>query len=261
MTDLMTNYPHGINLLQSSLLSSYPEILHGQSTRKGGFSTGGYEGLNLGLNTGDDREIVLQNRAVWSSSLGFSLDSVYYAGQVHGTHVESVDAEHYESGIRFSHQTDALITNLRNVPLVILTADCIPVIIYDPVSRAVGAVHAGWKGSFGRITAITLNEMNRKYGTEAKDCRVWIAAGICNRCYEVSPELADTFKNEFGDRVVNGRLLNLPRVNQIQLIESGVIPENISMTKQCTYENKVDFYSHRRDNTSAGRLASFIMLR
>jgi YfiH family protein len=154
-------------------------------------------------------------------------------------------------------QADALIENTPGSAVAVKTADCIPLLFADVRNRAVAAVHAGWRGTAGRIGIAALAAMHERFGTSAADLRVLVGPGIGRCCYEVGPEVA----GQFG-YAPNGRVhLDLPDINRRQMIETGVDPEHIWVAGLCTMCNAADFYSFRREKEHAGRMYSFIGLR
>jgi len=168
---------------------------------------------------------------------------------------------------------DALITNLQGCAIGVRTADCIPVLMYDPVNRAVAAVHAGWKGTLLRISQKTLFQMQGRFGTKAKDVKVVIGPGICSRCFQVGEEVVAAFRDtgfsldgiytwngaKVDKDMSTGHHINLVEANRRNLIEFGVPENNIQCCGICTYENE-SLYSARREGGECGRNISSIML-
>ncbi|HWQ55355.1 MAG TPA: peptidoglycan editing factor PgeF [Bryobacteraceae bacterium] len=152
---------------------------------------------------------------------------------------------------------DALLENAPGRVVAVKTADCIPVLLADVRNRAVAAVHAGWRGTVGRIAAGAVRAMAERYGTRPEDLRAMIGPGIGSCCYEVGPEVA----GQFG-YAPNGRVhLDLPEANRRQLVEAGLEPEHIWVAGLCTMCRAEEFYSFRREREHAGRMHSFIGLR
>ena len=149
-------------------------------------------------------------------------------------------------------QGDALLENTPGSVVAVKTADCIPVLLVDDKSRAVAAVHAGWRGTAARIVPAAIAAMHSRFGTDPADLHAAIGPGIGPCCYEVGPEVAA----QFGEQ---GRVhLDLPAINRAQLIESGVTPQRIYASNLCTMCRADEFESFRRDGQAAGRLYSFI---
>jgi polyphenol oxidase len=237
----------------------YPELLALQSTRLGGESTGPYTSLNLGINTLDETEKVLENTRILALAAGFDASMLVSSDQVHGTSILVAE----KPGRYTGH--DAFITGKENLYLCIYTADCYPVLLYDPANRAVGAAHAGWKGTAGGIVMKTLEAMHRQFGTEPGQCIVWIGTGISAGAYEVGPDVAEAFHSDCcAPRPAAGGnekyQLDLSMANYLQLLASGVREAHIERSPFCTFRDSGLFYSWRRDNGVTGRMASIIGL-
>ena len=197
---------------------------------------------------------------------------VVQAHQVHGCEVALID----RPGITREELDgyDALVTNIPGVAIGIRTADCIPVLLYDPVHRTVAAVHAGWRGTLARILRKVIFRMGQEYSTDAKDLKAVIGPGICGECFQVGEEVAASFKDAGfpmdaiyswnGARVEGemktGHHIDLPEANRRILIEEGVEPAKIIVPGICTYET-LGLYSARREGRECGRNISAIMLR
>ncbi len=172
---------------------------------------------------------------------------------------------------------DALITNVPGVAISVRTADCIPVLLYDAVHKAVAAVHAGWRGTVQRISQKVIVEMQCKYGTSAADLKALIGPGIGPDSFQVGPEVADEFlksgfpmgellkdcgpKNPTDENPMNGGLhIDLWKANQWLLEETGVQPANIQVAGICTYQNNDRFFSARREGIKCGRIINVIKI-
>ena len=172
---------------------------------------------------------------------------------------------------------DALITNVPGVAISVRTADCIPVLLYDAVHKAVAAVHAGWRGTVQRISQKVIAEMQRRYGTSAADIKAVIGPGIGPDSFQVGPEVADAFceagfpmeqiledcgpKNPTADNPMNGGLhIDLWKANRWLLEQAGVKLQNIQVTGICTYQNNHRFFSARREGLKCGRIINCIKL-
>ncbi len=196
---------------------------------------------------------------------------VVQAHQVHGCEVAVIDRPGITREALDGY--DALLTNVPGVAIGVRTADCVPVLLYDPVRRAVAAVHAGWRGTLSRILRKVIFRMSQEYGTEAADLKAVIGPCICQGCFQVGEEVATSFKDAGfpmddiycwnGARVEGdmktGHHINLPEGNRRILIEEGVRPENIQVSGICTYETE-SLYSARREGRECGRNINTIML-
>ena len=172
---------------------------------------------------------------------------------------------------------DALITNVPGVAISVRTADCIPVLLYDSVHKAIAAVHAGWRGTMERISQKVILEMQRRYGTSAADFKAVIGPGIGPESFQVGQEVADAFrdagfpmaeilqdcgpKNPTADNPMNGGLhIDLWKANRWLLEQAGVKPQNIQVAGICTYRNNDRFFSARREGLKCGRIINVIKL-
>ncbi len=196
---------------------------------------------------------------------------VVQAHQVHGCEVAVIDRpgttrEELEG-------YDALITNVPGVAIGVRTADCIPVLMYDPVHKAVAAVHSGWRGTVARISRKAIFRMRLEYNTQAEDLVAIIGPGICGGCFQVGKEVVGVFKEAGfplegiynwngakaeGD-IKTGHHIDLVETNRRILLEEGVKPENIRISGICTYETE-SLYSARREGPQCGRNINAIML-
>ncbi|WP_321364562.1 peptidoglycan editing factor PgeF [uncultured Celeribacter sp.] len=239
-------------------------IQHGFFTRKGGASSGVFGGLNCGLGSTDQADIVKINRSRAASALGLTYDDLCAAHQVHSADVACVAGP--QDGP--APKCDALVTDQPGLALVILTADCQPVLFADPKAGVIGAAHAGWKGAIGGILEATIDEMEA-LGAHREDITAIIGPSISQRAYEVGPEfledfIADTpdnarfFANGEGDRYH----FDLPAYGLHRLRQAGV--GQAEWTRHCTYSDPERFYSYRRSvhrkEADYGRLISLIRL-
>lgn len=239
-------------------------IQHGFFTRKGGASSGVFGGLNCGLGSTDQADIVKINRTRAAGALGLTYDDLCAAHQVHSADVARVAGP--QDGP--APKCDALVTDQPGLALVILTADCQPVLFADPKAGVIGAAHAGWKGAIGGILEATIDEMEA-LGAHREDITAIIGPSISQRAYEVGPEfledfIADTpdnarfFANGEGDRYH----FDLPAYGLHRLRQAGV--GQAEWTRHCTYSDPERFYSYRRSvhrkEADYGRLISLIRL-
>ena len=235
------------------------ELFHTITDRYGGVSQKPYDSLNLALHVGDQVKDVLENRIRVSEKYDFSLKNLIFMDQVHGDKVVVIDHA-MENCIS---DCDALITNERKIPLMVMVADCIPILIYDPVRKVIGVAHAGRNGTFLRIAQKTVLTMKEVYGCETKDIMIGLGASIQSCCYEVGKDLADIASKNFGDAYIMIRdekyYLDLQALNRAQLLEIGIKAENIEISTTCTACDE-NYFSYRREGET-GRFAGFIMMR
>lgn len=241
------------------------------STRHGGVSDGVYDSLNMGLHVGDRNELVLENRSRFLAVFEAQLDNVVCCQQVHGNVVTRVDRNDLGRGARQLSaaipNSDAMITNERGLYLLSFYADCVPVYLYDPVNRAIGIAHCGWKGTMGRIALHTLAALQKEYGTSAPEVQVFIGPGIGPCCFQIQPDLAEKVNAEFPslhDIITynDNESCNwdLQATNRKLLMEIGVQASHISTCEICTACHTDIFYSHRREKGKTGRLGALIGL-
>ena len=218
------------------------------STRLGGVSEGYYSSLNLSFDRGDDPERVLENFKRIGASMGVNVEDMVLSKQTHTTNVRVVTAEDKGKGVmreRNYTDVDGMITNVPGICLVTSYADCVPLYFVDPVKKAIGLSHSGWRGTVGKIGKVTIEKMGELYGTKPEDIVACIGPSICQKCYEISEEVAVQFKEAFPDNIKeilidkgNGKYqLDLWECNRINFKEAGVLPENIKVTDICTCHN------------------------
>ena len=232
------------------------KIIAAQSTRLGGVSPAPFSSLNLGLSVNDNKENVMRNRELFFGRLGIELSQLSKGHQVHGNKVIVVDAPGNHEGY------DAQITNKRNVFLVVSIADCTPILVHDAKNDVVAAVHAGWRGTAGKIVENVLRTMHENFGTEGKFCKAFIGACISYPNFEVAEEVASNFNKEVKrfDSEKQKWLVDLKSENKNQLMRFGVLPENIEISDYCTVRDNATFFSHRKENRTTGRMMAVIGL-
>ncbi len=267
-SDVFNIYKNGdVVYLRHKIFEDVPHVNHAVSTRHGGVSKGEHtRSMNLGFNTCDTKENVTENYRIFCKVAGFQTERLVFGYQTHSDNVLKVTDADCGKGIfkeKDYTDIDALITNQKNVPLVIHTADCVPVSFFDPINLAIGNAHCGHKGTYLRLAVKTLHAMTKHYGTNPKDVICSIGPAICDRCYEVSKDLYDMFKEEFGytDAIYikdSKYYLNLMEINRHQLSDAGVT--QISVSDLCTCCEKNDLFSHRGLGKERGLLSSIISI-
>ena len=215
--------------------------------------------LNYGLTQG-----ALDNRKNFLNRLNIDYRCLVCPGQSHSVNIRSVTKKDKGSGaLSYASaiaDTDALITNERNLPLAVFTADCLSVFLYDPLKHVIGLVHAGWKGTADKITAKAVALMQEEFGTNPAGLLAGFGPAIRQCCYEVSKEFKDCFAYGLEERN-GGYFLDLAGINQRQLVDSGLRQENIYDCRKCTFCRSDDFFSFRREGVKSGRMISVIMLK
>lgn len=210
-------------------------------------------GLNLGLNTDEEKEIVLQNRQLLRDEIGVGDNNIAYATQVHKTHVEVVEkAGTYPA-------TDAMVTRNPDLALAIQVADCAAVLLGDPENKIIGAAHAGWRGAADDIIPKTIAKM-KTLGAEIDQIHAFISPCISMENFEVGEEVAAQFPDEFVDREHYKKPhVDLKAFIRFQLLNEGMLDSKIELDTHCTIDDE-RFYSYRRQKEKSGRMMGIIKL-
>ena len=251
--------------LKSDALDFDSKVCHAFTTKLGGVSRGKIEGFNLGFRVNDDEESVRENYRLLASDLRVDLNRIVLSKQSHTDNIRIVTEEDAGKGLtKLSdiEDTDALITNIRNIALVIFSADCVPILMYDPKKEVVAAVHAGWRGSVSGIAPKCAELMKSRFGSTAEDIRVAIGPSIGKCCFEFGEEAVTYFDEKYYKKEQSGKFkVDLWEYNKDLLINLGVKPENIDISGICTMCESERFYSYRAHREKTGRLGAVIMLR
>lgn len=258
---------NGVPFLTYPLLEHTGVVTHGFSTRLGGVSTGYCSTMNISTTRGDDPKAIEENKRRLATAIGVDADSFTYTNQTHTTNVAVVEPK--DRGRRFL-ETDGLVTNVPGICLVTFYADCVPLYFVDPVKKAIGLSHSGWRGTVHKMGKVTVETMRDAYGTRPEDVIAAIGPSICQDCYEVSEEVIEQFRNNFEKslwselfyRKENGKYqLNLWKANQAVLMEAGIKKENIAVTNVCTHCNPDILFSHRTTGDQRGNLSALLALK
>ena len=289
-----------VPLLRFPVLEETGVVEHCFTTRLGGVSEGIYTSMNLSFTRGDKEEAVQENYGRIAQCMGASKDAFVCSDQTHTTNVRVVTKEDAGAGVvreRGYTDVDGLITNgkkatkedagcgvtrpktyqdvdglITNVPGLVLStffADCVPLYFVDPVHRAIGMSHSGWRGTVGRMGRATILAMGQEYGTKPEDLICAIGPSICKDCYEVSEDVAEAFAAEFKgqeEKILeakgNGKYqLDLWKANEIVLLEAGVKKSHLAVTNLCTCCNPELLFSHRASHGKRGNLGAFLRLK
>ena len=246
-------------------------VKHGFSTRRGGVSAAPFASLNLGLHTGDAVTDVQENRRRYCAAFGLDAAKAVTAEQIHGDSIVVVTAREcgrgallYETAIP---QTDALITNIPDLPLLMFYADCVPVYFLDPEHKAIGMAHAGWKGTVAQIASKTLKLLTKQFGTRPQDCLVAVGPSIGPCCYEIDQFVHDkihaafTQPEELLQKTSTGKWkLDLWAANRQQLEGIGVPAQNIVVAGVCTSCNTHMYFSYRAEHGKTGRMGALMSI-
>lgn len=228
------------------------------TTRSGGVSTGPWAGLNLGATTGDDAAVVRQNRLRLCAAVGVDPERTTLGHQVHGAFVRTLDAPtrpgRFAGALSGWPESDGLITDRPGIALVVLGADCLPVLLWRQDEQRVCAVHAGWRGLVDDVLAHAVAAL----GNPARTCAA-IGPGVGPCCYPVDAALRARFAERFGDDVIHDDAVDLAAAARVALVEAGV--DQVTGVGECTSCHPDRFYSYRRDGARTGRHAGLIAIR
>ena len=241
-------------------------VPHCFTTRRGGVSQGHLDSLNIGVHRGDAPEHVAANYAVLEQALGFSMKNLVLTRQTHSDIVRKVGLADGGKGLKKDAypECDALITKEPGTALVVFTADCTPILLYDPVTGAVGAVHAGWRGTASGLAEKTVNAMVREYGCRPQDIRAAIGPNIAQCCFETDEDVPKAMEFALGEaaqpfieRKDCKYYVNLKEINALFLRRAGV--ERVEISSLCTACRQDLFWSHRRVGNNRGSQGAIII--
>ncbi len=246
-------------------------VRHAFSTRLGGVSSGIYESMNLSFSLGDIHDNVLENYRIFCESAGIDYKRLVFSRQTHKDIVKVVTEADCGKGIikaRDYDDIDAIITNVPGVPLCTHYADCVPIFFLDPVKKAIGMAHAGWRGTAAEIVLKTVQKMEQVFGCDPKNVLAGIAPSIGRCCFEVDDPVMNPMRAIKGIALEtactdkgNGKyMLDLKAVNKMILEKAGLKDENITVSDICTCCQNDMFHSHRATNGQRGSLAGIIQL-
>ena len=249
-------------MLEYGIMKPYSNISSFSTTRHGGCGEGAYATFNCTHYCGDRPEHVKANLENLAAFLPERPRVFVIPRQTHTTNVRVVTDVPTEEELQ---DVDAVVTHLKGFCLCVSTADCVPILIYDKVKQVIAAVHAGWRGTVGRIVEKTLEAMKSHYGTDGKDVVACIGPSISLESFEVGDEVYDAFAEAGFDMERIARKhekwhLDLWEANRLQLLAQGVLPEHIEVASICTYQCHEDFFSARRLGIKSGRILSGIQI-
>lgn len=259
----------GTGLYCAEALDKAGGVSHGFSTREGGITVDPPKAsLNLSWTRCGSPEEVIANFKIFAEGAGIDYDDMAVVNHEHGANVLRLAHEHRGRGFYKDPlpPCDGIITDDPTVTLVTSHADCGAYFFYDPVHRAIGMAHAGWKGTLLRIGAEMARRMAEEFDTDPSDIIAATGPCICRDCFEVDADLGEKFQSEFGYPGISrpGRqgkaYVDLELAAAVQFVEAGIRPENITLMNACTYEDRRHFFSHRRDKGITGSMAAYIKL-
>lgn len=271
----------GVGVIASQSLLGEQGLSHGFACRKGGVSKPPFASLNLGTGRAEPYENILDNYRILCRTHGLCFDELALVRHEHGSNILRISAEDCGRGIKLPPLdfSDGFVTDDPDVTLMTCHADCSAFFLYDPVKRCIGLAHAGWKGMFARIGQKLALRLKTEFGSDPADIKAVVGPCICEKCFQVETELAERFATEFdcpdiygdgtsGIFAVPGRsaaegksYVSLHAAAVIQLLDAGVLPENIRLMRHCTFEEEELFYSYRRDGLNTGSMAAFLRLK
>lgn len=267
---MLVKEKNGVAYLSYSSFEKIPQVVHGFSTRLGGVSQGMYSSMNLSFARGDEEEAVRENYRRISRAIGFLPEDIVTSDQTHTANVRVVTEKDRGDGItkpRSYKDVDGMITDVPGLVLATFYADCVPLFFVDPIHKAVGLSHSGWRGTVGKIGDVTVEKMEKTYGSRREEIYSAIGPSICQKCYEVSEDVIEEFRKAFPSKdwdslfykKENGKYqLDLWEANRKIMVDAGIREDHISMPNLCTCHNPEFLFSHRASKGKRGNLAAFL---
>lgn len=248
-----------LSVFKFESFKKYKDIAHFITTKEGWVSG------NKPRFTGDSEADYSEFRKELAISCDSESNQFVFPRQTHSDRIAIVTSENFSNTVG---DTDALITNESGIFICVQTADCVPVLLYDPEKKVVAAIHAGWKGTISKIARKTVQQMTEKFGCNPADIVAGIGPSIHMHAYEVGPEVVSAVEASFSNSAAllkpsmnEGRAyFDLWEANQTVLMESGIREENIELMGLCSFEHSDLFYSARRDGVDTGRMVSGIRI-
>ncbi len=244
-------------MISYPIFEQFPEIYAFTTTKQEGYPL-------ISRYTGDQLDLVQYSKNQLANSLGIKKENIVFPRQTHSANVKRLECIPEDE----ITDTDALITSKPGICICIQTADCVPLILYDPVHHALGVIHAGWRGTFSEITAKTVHDMSREFHSSPSEIYAVIGPSIGPENYETGDDVAESFRSkypEWEDRIIIKKAfrshLDLWETNRLQLVREGLQPSSISVHGRCTYEFGNHYYSARREGIETGRMATGIILK
>ncbi|MDR3057471.1 MAG: peptidoglycan editing factor PgeF [Prevotella sp.] len=257
------------------IFTSFPKekVFSFSTSVKGGVSTGNYASFNLSPYSGDDPDCVNKNQEHFANITGVSVENLYIPYQTHKDQVQIIDEAFMQKTdlekATLLNGVDAVVTDQKNIYIGITTADCVPILIFDPKLNILAAIHAGWKGTVAKIVQKTVLKMQEHFNSSPHDLLAGIGPCISQKYFEVGDEVVEAFVNagfsiegiSCQNTVTGKRHIDLEYANKLLLMESGIPSENIETANLCTYSNPDKFFSARRQSIHSGRMLTGGILR
>ncbi|MBF7097682.1 peptidoglycan editing factor PgeF [Alkalibacter mobilis] len=245
-------------------------VKHCFTSRIGGTSKPPFDSMDLNIREKSYRNDIKSNFEILARALDTKLKNFTSSDQIHKDIIWNVKEKDKGKGILFPsdiEEVDGLITNQKYIALITYYADCVPLFILDPVKKAIGLSHAGWRGTVKGIGIKTLDKMKDEFDTDPADCLIGIGPSIGECCFEVGLDVVDEIRNKFDNWEKYCKIksedkyhVDLWNLNKDQFMGSGVKEENITISEMCTKCLGEKFYSYRRDGHPTGRMAAVMML-
>ena len=229
-------------------------ILGGFSTRWGGVSKTPFNDFNLAFHVDDNKNDVRQNRKLLTRELEIESQNIAWMNQVHSDNIEIVE------GGGEVMETDGIIAKQQDLALLVLVADCIPILFWDLKRKVVAVAHAGREGSYRNIAGKMIEKFKKEFNSNPTDIQVFLGPSIQKECYEVGEDIVEAFRNKWGEKYIYQKTnLDLPTLNKDQLLKEGVLSENISLSQICNHCDR-NYFSYRREQKT-GRFAGVVVLK
>jgi len=249
-----------MQITQTSLLNKFSNLTHCYTSKNSGLSNAPYSSLNLAFHVEDNIELVTKNHVLLSNKLGYEIETLVHMKQIHSDIVHIVTSD---DNFKNPPTCDALITDMLNIPLMVMVADCSPILFYDSVKKVISVAHAGRQGAFKNIVKNVIDSFKNNYGSNAEDILVTIGASIDECCYEVGEEIYKETKKlnlEYSiSKRNNNYYLNVNNILKRQLLDSKIKKEHIEILGECSCCKNKTYYSYRADGKT-GRFCGLIML-
>lgn len=259
-------------LIRFNNLSEYCKINNYITTRKGGVSKDEYSSFNLSINSGDNILKVYSNRELLARYLGISEGHLIFANQIHGDQTFIIDTHFIEldnkTREKYLKGVDALITNIPGIAINVLTADCVPILLYCPTKHVIAAIHAGWRGVVKMTVQKTIDRMINEFNCDPSSMIAGIGPSISADNFEVGDEVTEQFENagfnieqiSYLNTESRKRHFDLQKANKQLMIDHGLSEKHIEIINTCTFINDDTFFSARRQGILSGRQATGIIL-
>ncbi|MFT7003743.1 MAG: YfiH family protein [Sulfurimonas sp.] len=250
-----------MKIYQSTILNNFSNLTHAFTTKDGGVSKSPFTSLNLAFHVQDNNSDVIKNHDKLASNLNYDRRTLVHMKQIHSDAVHIVsDIDNFDN----PPTCDALITDKTNVPLMVMVADCSPILLYDVKKEVIAVAHAGRQGAFKNIVQNVLDTFTKTYGSDAKDISATVGASIGVCCYEVGIEIyeeAIKLGLEYSiQKRDNSFYLDISKILKTQLVESGVKETNIEISNECSCCKNNKYFSYRADAIT-GRFAGILMIK